>query len=829
MGTNNGLLYGVISANNGFTCPNSGSPNTNVLCFYTTSNISNESWTYRGQYQQWAPSNCGSNCIEYPIELVFAPTTCNSNSYKYLYTGQNRILRATSDPNDWSFTVVGAYNLPNFPSNGATRPASFAIGTNNSGGMRLYYGNYRSDGLANSFVWYSDTCGNTWSNPPLNLGGSEVHDIRSDPGNPMNIYVVVDDENQQNNLAQGLWLSTDGGYPPTFTHLGVSGGTNNSTANGFGINFVISDTYSKLFFEPDGTGATTTGGPLVSFNMNGTAFQIAAPWPAPTPTAWSGAGGAIKLTSEQNIFDATEGETTFRSGLWYFAPPYYNAATLLEDLAPPISNIGCSGNGVAIVTTFAPHGIQAFDAIQIQGTFTEFDTQNLIPVSVTGSTTFTYQTDGGCTPGDQYNWSTSPGGYVFKNFDWVHHVTFEVTDPTTNVTYLYHDYHKFPKPQFLIWDGSGEIPGDTTASTTSPMIGGVTSYGQTYILNPNSLGHLEAVTWLNNSWQATDLSVTYGDAWPSPYSPMIQAAAGSFYYIDTQGRVNGVYAPTSPGGQWNGSGPIPAPAAATGSPLAGFINSSGVTYLLYQASNGHLQAISYVGGWQTTDLSVTYGAAWPKSQIVQIAPGNFYYFDGNGIINGVYGPGSNGVWYFSGPIPMPAAASGSPLAGFINSSGTTYLLYQASNSHLEAISYVGSWQTSDLSVTYGAAWPKSQIVQIASGNFYYFDGNRIINGVYGPGSDGVWHFSGPLPMPAAAVTSPLNGFVSNSGITYLLYTTSGNQAETVTYVNGGWVTTNLSQANGTAPPVSPIIQATPGSLYYIDGNKKINGVYAPTN
>ena len=106
---------------------------------------------------------------------------------------------------------------------------------------------------------------------------------------------------------------------------------------------------------------------------------------------------------------------------------------------------------------------------------------------------------------------------------------------------------------------------------------------------------MEVLTATGGTWEATDLSVANGTA--PPASQIIQPQPGSFYYLDSNGQVNGVYPPMN-GGSWTGTGELPGNAAATGSPLAGAV-TNGVTYLLYLNSSGHMEELSGAGGsWQ---------------------------------------------------------------------------------------------------------------------------------------------------------------------------------------------------------------------------------------
>ena len=278
---------------------------------------------------------------------------------------------------------------------------------------------------------------------------------------------------------------------------------------------------------------------------------------------WSGAGSAIKLTAQQNVFLATDGfgavspfHFVSRRG-WYLAPPNYNTPVLLEDLAPPICLINVSSTGLVTVTTCIPHGIlspigttQPGDWIELTGvTPSSINSTTQIQVNVTSPTTFTY-TCTGCPIGTISN----PGGFATKFIYWLYR-TVEMTDPNTGITYLYNGNEKIVEPTFLTWTSSGEMSVPTALSTNSPLAGFSSSVGNLYLLYENSSGHMEVLAYTNGNWQATDLSLANGTA--PPASQIIQPGPGSFYYFDGNAQLNGIY--VNSGGTWTGSGELAAP------------------------------------------------------------------------------------------------------------------------------------------------------------------------------------------------------------------------------------------------------------------------------
>jgi hypothetical protein len=357
MGYQNGILYGWQFVNNG-------------VAFYSSNTFSPETWPLSsplGTYSTTRP-------IDDPIEIVFGTGACSN--YKYIYTTAQRILRATSAPNDWTFTDIASSNpqlglggLPNLPSDTSGRASSFAM-ANQGSTTRLFYGNY-NDHTSNpphAYIWHSDDCGGTWTQYEFQIPipgtqdtqclnyvdcfhGREIHAIGVEPATGY-IYVTVDTECDQNGQncpgtqTLGLWRSTDGGT--SFTHVS-SLPPDHPSLDISPINFVFPAGSNQIFLESDGDSTlnimpnNVPGGPLVSWDkVTEGAFQIAAPWPTPGPNpqptpGWEGAGLAIALTSEQNIFTITKPERVPQPGtppdfygVWYFAPPAYTQPALLE-------------------------------------------------------------------------------------------------------------------------------------------------------------------------------------------------------------------------------------------------------------------------------------------------------------------------------------------------------------------------------------------------------------------------------------------------------------------------------------------------------------------
>lgn len=490
MGFNNGFLYSWVGVAPGTGCPTNSDQlppvSVQTFCFYQSSSFAPETWTYLGSYAP-PPSQPAISGTEMPIEIVFGPGACSG--YTYVYTDSHRVLRAS---NGWNFTsLTNLPNIPNIPSNTAGKVASFAVADQGSQ-TRIFYGNYPSPNCQytttafagdlscpkhpatcvsgsdpsvcpHAYIWHSDDCGDTWS-APFPFGepeyhAQEVHAINVDPTNPLNIYVTIDVENADLQPV-GLWKSTDGGMtytqlsniPSAYPSLDISP-----------KNFVLPSGSNYAFLESDGDSALNMlddrnnnnpqlpGGPLVSLDaVNGGAFQVAAPWPGVSQGAplWAGTANAISLTSEQNIFlwtNAGGRDKSKRQGIWYFAPPYYNMPRLLGEFTAPINSVTAT-NQVATAVTFEPAALQPSDTVAISGVnvagfnITLDPTQN--PLTVVGPDMFSYPCPG-CPDSPQ-----GTGGYATVTGRNVIFRTIEVTDPTTNFTYLYNGNTRFVKPEF---------------------------------------------------------------------------------------------------------------------------------------------------------------------------------------------------------------------------------------------------------------------------------------------------------------------------------------------------------------------------------------------
>ena len=467
IGVQNGVLYATAQVTAGQMCPKDSAQTTaeQTTCFYSANRFMPENWTYVGQTGLIPPP-------QFAIEGAFPSSSGSCSGYKYLYTNGQQILRATSDPSDWSFTDISG-NLPNVPSDTAAKVGDFATTTLASGQTRLFYGNYNNHTIdpPHAYLWYSDTCGDTWTQYEFTVTiqgttyhGREIHTIAVDPANPNNVYVNVDTECDQNgnycpgDQTLGLWQSTGGGLPNTFGL--VASGRASTPQDTVGINVVIPNVGDSIFMEADNGGAGTgpcagsppCTGPLLSWTPgNGDVNQVAAFWPsvAPYEPAWdTSAIGAccIGLTSEQNIFlvsNPDDANPATQEAAWYFLPPSFSTPILLEDFTPAISTVSGSG-GLATVVTFEPHGIQPSDSLTISGvTPPGFNTAQgaTVTPTVVDAYTFTYPCPN--CPASGTGGFAMKQGLTFGGYQ----RTMDATDASTGISYIFSGRSRIVKPQ----------------------------------------------------------------------------------------------------------------------------------------------------------------------------------------------------------------------------------------------------------------------------------------------------------------------------------------------------------------------------------------------
>lgn len=842
LGFHDGVLYGWTGVGPGVQCPLSNLPADpkGTLCFYasqdwTYSDFIQENWVFQGQ------KSTGTA----PVEIAFGPPGACSGS-KYIYTSGHQILRATSASNDWNFTDVaqpqaGFSGLPMLPGITGGRQASFAIGSNTSGGTRLFYGNYPnlnyiydlntcqngpyawqpgtqyfqgqwvSDGgnvyistaahtsaanteppngpwqsggplppkwigvtyssgqqvsyygniyqcIADSceanpsypewqlveeipwcphaYLWHSDDCGTTWSTPyefgSGGLPGQEVHGVEVDPANNSHVYVMVDSEHAYIPNS-GVWKSTDGG--DTFSHIAPTGPPN---VGGNGIDFVLPFGSSKLFAEPD-----NSGGPLLVADKNANSQLLpSAHWPPVlpgtppnTPPFDGGAGLGIKLTSEQNIFLLTD--NGIRLGLWYFAPPFYDTATLLEDLSPPISSISVA-NGLATVTTSEPHLMQKDDYIIIKTPGQPDIVLGVVhdPVQIVDDHTFTFPCST-CPTYQQGMVALKSGIYFEPNR------TVEVTDPKTNVTYLYDSEFRFVKPYFAssyvyqtafgsVWGDWSETKLSGPASADNPAANALITFTasdgeHTYYIGTDQHIHQIVYNYNPGAWVLQDLTAMANGGQAqlgSGITGFADSANGQHvFYVTTDQHVHQLSFSFS-AGQWvdqdvtaSAGGDL----AATNTPLSGFIESSGSQHVYYIGEDQHVYQLVSCGGTclvgQDLISMVTFfgPGALAASNSGLIAFGDprvneedvFYVSPDQHIYKLWY----NGSAWYGGDVTAttngPLVEANSALTGFTDSAAGQHVYYVADNMDIHQVSFsFSTWQWSDQDLTTLAGAPQ---------------------------------------------------------------------------------------------------------------------------
>ncbi len=159
--------------------------------------------------------------------------------------------------------------------------------------------------------------------------------------------------------------------------------------------------------------------------------------------------------------------------------------------------------------------------------------------------------------------------------------------------------------------------------------------------------------------------------------------------------------------------------------MAAYQDSSGRTYVLYVASNQHLEVLEYTNNaWSAQDMTSTFGGvlAATTTQFAMNTPGNFYYLDSNGHVRQITIL-ANGAWAgwtnadITGATGAPVAIAGSQMAAYQDSSGRTYVLHVASDQDLELLEYnSNAWSGTDLSALL-AATHDSGTISLTVGGF----------------------------------------------------------------------------------------------------------------
>lgn len=762
MGFDNGSLYSYVVLNPGYNaplaCPGQSTQfSEQTFCFYQGSfqdPSTPETWTYLGSYSP-PPPPPPINPNEIPIEIVFGPGACSG--YTYVYTDNHRVLRAS---NGWNFTsLTNLPDLPNIPSNTTGKVASFAIADQGSQ-TRIFYGNYPSpncqytttewpgdpeslcpnfhpatcvagspaNACPHAYVWHSDDCGDTWSTPfafgEPEYHAQEVHAINVDPANPLNIYVTVDRENADTSLG-GLWQSTDGGN--TFTH--VAGPPANGSPDITPVNFVFPAGSNQIFLESDGDSSlnvmppnNSPGGPLVS---------------------WDKVNGgpfqvAVPWPSTQNCSPPPwEGlglgiAVTSEQNIFTVTSPQANDQNCL----PTADNVG--------VWYFAPPS------------YTNFRILENFP------------------PG-------APDSSIF-----VIGRTVEVTNPTTNFTYLYNGNTRFVKPEF------------TGAQQTLSNLNAGGGYFETFFIGTDGTDqHVHMLLFDINTggWGNWDVSSSQSptNILPAAGSALSTLWAGYPYdetfFIGTDQHVHMMLNDISEGGWGNWDINSLAQSPTNIAPVAGSALSSN------SAGSGYYETF-FIG----TDLHVHMllnnpsQGAWGNHDVTSYATGP------------------------SSVVPLV----GSALSSVNQTNGNIEVFFVGMDQHLHMLlNAAGSWANYDLNslatsptAVTPANWTQLSALDLGSGNSeVFFIGtdlhvHRLLN------MNGVWENDdvNSLAQAPTTITAMLGSslqafsFAANATATFFIGT---DQHVHRLYFNGngGWENDDLN-ALGQAPTnVLPAIRS----------------------
>ncbi|MDQ0307534.1 surface antigen [Kitasatospora herbaricolor] len=313
--------------------------------------------------------------------------------------------------------------------------------------------------------------------------------------------------------------------------------------------------------------------------------------------------------------------------------------------------------------------------------------------------------------------------------------------------------------------GGGWATADLTAMTGGAAAGGgapaafLQGNGTLGVITADAAnGHLR-VTYQpsGGGWQTTDLTSSFGA--PVSDGDVSTQIDGSgtlsvFTRNSSNGHPNLTYLPTSGGWQnFDLTDNVGTPVSGGGAPAAFLQGNGTLGVVTADAANGHLR-LTYKpsgSGWQTSDLTSSFGAPVSDGQVGAIVDGSgtlsiFSRNSSNGHPNLTYLPTSGGWQNFdlTNSVGTPVSGGGAP-APFLQSNGTLGVVTaDAANGHLR-ITYkpTGSgWQTSDLTSSFGAATSDGNVSSVIAGDgtlslYSRNAGNGHLNLAYLPAS-GAW-------------------------------------------------------------------------------------------
>lgn len=281
--------------------------------------------------------------------------------------------------------------------------------------------------------------------------------------------------------------------------------------------------------------------------------------------------------------------------------------------------------------------------------------------------------------------------------------------------------------------------------------------------------------------------------------------------------------------------------------LSSFVDGSGGEHWSYLESNGHAVNISLISGsYSSTDVTLASGAAAAAvgsalSTFVDGSGGQHWsYLDVNGHAINIYSnSGSFGASDVTAASGAPAAAAGSALSTFADSSGGQHWSYLTSSGHALNIYWnSGTYLYADATAASGASAAAngsalSTFTDPSGGQHwnYLTPGGHVLNIYWSSGTYAFGDSTAAAGAPVAAAGSALSTFVDSSGGQHWSYLTSSGHALNIYWNSGTYLYADITSASGAsvaagASGLSTFTDSSGGQHWsYIAGNGHAQNIY----
>jgi RHS repeat-associated protein len=359
------------------------------------------------------------------------------------------------------------------------------------------------------------------------------------------------------------------------------------------------------------------------------------------------------------------------------------------------------------------------------------------------------------------------------------------------------------------------LAGAASARAASGLAGYVDSSNLTRLFYINSSNDIEQLLWDGTSWTGTDVTAAIGgpQVTSSSNAPLLFRPPNIIDYLDSTSDIRELI-------PLNGSWSTPDVTAQAGAPkagslsLAGYVDSSNFTHLIYVNSNNHIEQLLWNGtGWTGTDITTAIGGPNTRSlgltPLLFRSPNIIDYFDANGDVRELIP--LSGSWstpdataQAGAPSTVPIA-NVPPLTAYVDSSNFTHLFYVNSSHHIEQLLWNGTgWTGTDISAAIGGpnTVDGTPLFMRSPGIIDYIDASGDVRELIP--ANGSWStpdVSAQAGAPKSETNSgvPLTGYTDNSGNTHLLYLDANRHVQQLLWNGVQWTGTDLSVAAATTP------------------------------